>query len=154
MITSAALRGTALALYPRGILMRKLHVFACMSAMLGVVALASPAEAASYDGVCNSSSGGEICLYRDANAVGPIYDTLYSKPSYTGTYYGTSISINDSVTSVKNLDPDTSAYMFTNTNYTGDYATAWSGATLNHLSSLTDNKLSSHCFWNNAACPA
>ncbi|MFB8029218.1 peptidase inhibitor family I36 protein [Streptomyces sp. NPDC056465] len=118
-----------------------------------MVALASPVEAASYDGVCNSSGGGEICLYRDANASGIVYDTLYSKPSYTGTYFGTSISIDNSVTSVKNLDPDTTAYLFTNANYTGDYATAWAGATLNDLSSATDNKVSSHCFWSNAACP-
>lgn len=133
--------------------MRKVRTLVLLSATVAGFAMAAPAQAASYDGTCNSSNGGEICLYRDANAQGIVYDTLYSKPSYTGTYYGTSISINDSVTSIKNLDPDTTAYAFTNTNYTGDYAAAWSGATLNDLESWTDNKLSSHCFVNNAACP-
>ncbi|WP_328944175.1 peptidase inhibitor family I36 protein [Streptomyces sp. NBC_00250] len=133
--------------------MRNLHILGVAAAVLSIGAFAAPAQAASYDGVCNSSGGGEICLYRDANASGPIYDTLYSKPSYTGTYYGTGISINDSVTSVKNLDPDTNAELYTNGNYTGDHTTAWSNATLNDLESWTDNLVSSHCFWSNAACP-
>ncbi|MCX4979635.1 peptidase inhibitor family I36 protein [Streptomyces sp. NBC_00572] len=136
--------------------MRKLHILGIASAVLGIAAFAAPAHAASYDGVCNSSSGGEICLYRDKDAQGPIYDTLYSKPSYTGTYYGTGISINDSVTSIKNLDPDTDAMVFTNANYTGDDSMIWSGATFHDMgygSPWMDNSISSHCFINNSACP-
>ncbi|WP_078585544.1 peptidase inhibitor family I36 protein [Streptomyces anulatus] len=133
--------------------MRKAQLIATVAAALGVMAFATPAGAASYDGSCQSSNGGEVCLYRDASARGIVYDTLYSKPSYTGTYYGTSVSINNSVTSVKNLDPDTNVELFTNENYTGNQTTAWSGATLHQLSSLTNDKLSSHCFWNNSACP-
>ncbi|MQS38824.1 peptidase inhibitor family I36 protein [Streptomyces katsurahamanus] len=132
--------------------MRKLRVFACTSVLLGFVAIASPAGAASYDGTCNSSNGGEICLYRDANAVGPIYDTLYSKPTYTGTYYGTNISIDNSVTSLRNLDPDTNVELYNNPNYTGESTSIWSGSIFGDLQS-SDNRASSHCFWNNAACP-
>ncbi|MFG3142773.1 peptidase inhibitor family I36 protein [Streptomyces sp. NPDC048211] len=133
--------------------MGKFRVFLCLAAAIGGVALASPAQAASYDGTCNSSGGGEICLYRDANVKGVLYDTLYSKPSYTGTYFGTSVSINDSVTSAKNMDPDTNAYVFTNPNYTGVNRVLWTGTIYNDFESDLDNKISSHCFANNASCP-
>ncbi|MGC0331553.1 hypothetical protein RKD23_004543 [Streptomyces sp. SAI-170] len=117
------------------------------------------ASAGSYNGSCETSNGGEICLYRYANYGGALYDTIYSKTNYDGsTYYGTSVLLNNTVSSVKNRDYVNSIETFTGENYTGlrvhadpgldlwDMAVFWDGQ--------TDNAMSSHCFSSNAYCPS
>ncbi|MFE5485703.1 peptidase inhibitor family I36 protein [Streptomyces sp. NPDC056527] len=116
------------------------------------------ADAASYNGSCESA-GGEICLYRYANYTGGLYDTIYSKTNYNGsTYYGTSVLIDNTVSSVKNRDGVNSIEVWTGQNYTGlrvhadpglnlwDMAVFWDGQ--------TDDAISSHCFSSNAYCPS
>ncbi|WP_368857953.1 peptidase inhibitor family I36 protein [Streptomyces sp. 43Y-GA-1] len=122
------------------------------AATLAAFPLSQNAVAASYNGVCESSNGGEICLYDARDTTGRVYDTLYSKASYTGTYYGTDISIDNSINSTWNRDPDTIVWFFKGANYTGlsmgnspGWKANWSGA--------EGNAWSSHCFANNSACP-
>ena len=139
----------------KGNSVRKLSVLAFAAAVVGTVALAVPAQATSYNGKCESSGGGEICLYKDANFTGGLYDTLYSKPSYTGTYYGTNTSINNSVTSVINKDPSHTAFLFDGANYTGESTTIGNGGSYADLGygGIMNNRASSHCFINNVNCP-
>ncbi|MEV6051517.1 peptidase inhibitor family I36 protein [Streptomyces sp. NPDC052107] len=109
--------------------------------------------AGSYNGSCESSNGGEVCLYYNANYSGAVYDTLYSKPDYTGTYYGTNTSIDNSVSSSWNRDPDTTVWFFTYSNYTG-FSLGLSGGGKQNWGSLgEDNTWSSHCFASNSTCP-
>lgn len=111
------------------------------------------ASAGSYNGVCESSGGGEACLYRLENYSGGLYDTLYSKSSYDGsTYYGTSTAIDNTVSSVKNMDPDTLLYLYQYSGYTGALTGIPPGDYINQLGS-SDNTTSSHCFGSNSACP-
>ena len=120
------------------------------AALAGALAFTAPSHAASYNGVCESSGGGEVCLYYGSSFNGGLYDTLYSKDSYTGTFYGTSTPINDNVSSVVNKDPDTPVKFFSGTGYTGYLETVGAGSS----KSLTyKNAASSHCFTSNAACP-
>ncbi|MGW0120070.1 peptidase inhibitor family I36 protein [Streptomyces sp. NPDC003327] len=111
------------------------------------------ATAGSYNGVCESSNGGEVCLYNTNNNTGMVYDTLYSKPDYgTSTYYGTSTRINDTVSSTWNRDPDTNVSFFANAGYTGTSMGNVAGYKVNWEGGWAD-KWSSHCFENNSACP-
>lgn len=121
-------------------------------AFTATVAFAGSASAGSYNGVCESSNGGEVCLYDSNNNTGRVYDTLYSKASYTGTYYGTNIGINDTVTSTWNRDPDTEVTFYAGANYTGTAMGNVPGWKVNWEGGWSD-KWSSHCFANNAACP-
>ncbi|MCX4772926.1 peptidase inhibitor family I36 protein [Streptomyces sp. NBC_01260] len=135
---------------------RTAAVLAAAGALLA--GAAGTASAGSYNGSCESA-GGEICLYRYANFGGSLYDTVYSKTNYSGsTYYGTSVLIDNTISSVKNRDYINSIDVFTGQNYTGlqvhadpgldlwDMAVFWDGA--------TDDAISSHCFSSNAYCPS
>jgi hypothetical protein len=122
------------------------------AAMMGAVAFAAPAYAGSYDGSCESTNGGEVCLYHYSNYGGAVYDTLYSKTSYSGsTFYNTVIPVDNGVASVLNKDPDTAVKLFTGTNYTGNVETVAAGGGKANLT--YSNQASSHCFTSNAACP-
>jgi hypothetical protein len=113
------------------------------------------ASAGSYNGSCETSNGGEICLYRYANFGGGLYDTLYSKTSYPGsTYYGTSVLIDNTISSVKNRDYVNAIDVYTGENYTGSRTHADPGLDLWDMAVFSDdNAISSHCFENNAYCP-
>ncbi|MFD7442404.1 peptidase inhibitor family I36 protein [Streptomyces sp. NPDC059909] len=120
-----------------------------------VVGATGTASAGSYNGSCESSNGGEICLYRYADFGGGIYDTLYSKTSYPGsTYYGTSVLIDNTISSVKNRDYVNAIDVYTGQNYTGARTHADPGLDLENMAVFgDDNAISSHCFENNAYCP-
>ncbi|MFB9485234.1 peptidase inhibitor family I36 protein [Streptomyces filamentosus] len=116
-------------------------------------AFAGNAAAGSYNGVCESSNGGEVCLYNTTNFTGAVYDTLYSKSEYTGTYYGTNTPIDNTVSSTWNRDPDTLVTFYGMPNYTGGaigqaggYKHSWEFMGFN-------NVFSSHCFESNPSCP-
>ncbi len=111
------------------------------------------AHAGSYDGTCESSNGGEVCLYNSASYSGGLYDTLFSKPTYTGTYFGTNTSIDNTVSSSWNRDPDTTVYFFRNANYTGFSLGQLGGGRQNWDALSEGSDWSSHCFANNASCP-
>lgn len=141
--------------------MRKsLRPLALIPMIAGAIAMGSPAYAGSYNGTCESSNGGEICLYdsvygagHDVNnsgqTIGPLYDTLYSKPNFSGsTYYGTSRLVDNTFESAWNRDPDTGVKMFTNQNYTGTQISTPAGHTTGFVTGW-----SSVCFTSNAACP-
>ncbi|WP_380282626.1 peptidase inhibitor family I36 protein [Kitasatospora purpeofusca] len=116
--------------------------------------LASPASAASYDGFCDASDGGEACLYYLSNFSGPIYDTLHSKYSYTGTFYGTETYINNEVASVWNRDTVNWLTLYDNTGYTGAKVAVAPGGYIAYLSDYGfANRASSHCFSNVSSCP-
>ncbi|MFF1847782.1 peptidase inhibitor family I36 protein [Streptomyces sp. NPDC058232] len=120
-----------------------------------IAGAAGTASAGSYNGSCESSGGGEICLYRYADLGGNLYDTLYSKTNYNGsTYYGTSVLIDNTVSSVHNRDPINAIDVYTGQNYTGARTHADGGLTLWDMAIFgDDNAISSHCFENNAYCP-
>ncbi|MFF1847783.1 peptidase inhibitor family I36 protein [Streptomyces sp. NPDC058232] len=123
-----------------------------------IAGAAGTASAGSYNGSCEST-GGEICLYRYANYTGGLYDTIYSKTNYNGsTYYGTSVLIDNTVSSVHNRDAINSIDVFTGQNYTGLRVHADEGLSLWDMSvfwdGATDDAISSHCFSSNAYCPA
>ncbi|NEB77730.1 hypothetical protein G3I40_21305 [Streptomyces sp. SID14478] len=133
--------------------MRKRRGFLAASALsvaAVVGALAAPAQAASYDGSCNAD---EACLYRYADYTGGIYDTIQSKQSYTGTYYGTSVAIDNTVSSVKNRDTSDNLWLYQNAYWSGDTWGVPKGASTN-LGGSFDNMPSSHC-WSPATsgCP-
>ncbi|MCT4356586.1 peptidase inhibitor family I36 protein [Streptomyces sp. Je 1-79] len=116
------------------------------------------ASAGSYNGSCESA-GGEICLYRYADFGGALYDTIYSKTNYNGsTYFGTSVLLDNTVSSVKNRDYVNDIDVYTGQNYTGLRVHADAGLDLEDMSwfwdGATDNAVSSHCFSSNAYCPA
>ncbi|MBO0913935.1 peptidase inhibitor family I36 protein [Streptomyces laculatispora] len=115
---------------------------------------AGTASAGSYNGSCESA-GGEICLYRNANFGGGLYDTVYSKTNYSGsTYYGTSVLIDNTISSVKNRDYVNAIDVYTGQNYTGARTHADPGLDLWDMAVFgDDNAVSSHCFENNAYCP-
>ncbi|MFB7928672.1 peptidase inhibitor family I36 protein [Streptomyces sp. NPDC056039] len=117
-----------------------------------VLGFSGTASAGSYNGVCESSGGGEVCLYRLADYRGGLYDTLYSKSTYSGsTYYGTSTDLDNTVSSVKNMDPDTLVYFYQYAGYTGALNAIPPGDHINQVGN--DNTASSHCFGSNSACP-
>ncbi|MFD8716552.1 peptidase inhibitor family I36 protein [Streptomyces sp. NPDC059629] len=131
---------------------RKKALVGLASAAL-VLGFSGTASAGSYNGVCESSGGGEVCLYRLANYSGGLYDTLYSKPDYNGsTYYGTSTLIDNTMSSVKNMDPDTLVYFYQYSGYTGALLGIPPGEQINDVGSY-DNVASSHCFGSNSSCP-
>ncbi|WP_329119857.1 peptidase inhibitor family I36 protein [Streptomyces sp. NBC_01353] len=119
-----------------------------------IAGAAGTANAASYNGSCESA-GGEICLYRLADFTGGLYDTIYSKTNYNGsTYYGTSTLIDNTVSSVRNRDSVNAIDVYTGQNYTGTRTHADPGLTLWDMAVWDDdNEISSHCFENNAYCP-
>ncbi|MFD7407502.1 peptidase inhibitor family I36 protein [Streptomyces sp. NPDC059866] len=139
---------------------KSLRPLALIPMIAGVIAIGSPAYAGSYNGTCESSNGGEICLYDNVTGaghdinnsgqiIGPLYDTLYSKPDFTGsTYYGTSRLVDNTFESAWNRDPDTAVKMFTNQNYTGSSISTPAG---NSSSFITG--WSSVCFTSNVSCP-
>lgn len=131
----------------------KKAVVGVLGAAALTVGMAGTASAGSYNGVCESAGGGEACLYYTYDYAGWVYDTLYSKPSYTGTYYGTEMPINDSVGSVWNRDPDSSLKLFTGANYTGSVKVVPGGGKFNALNTIFNNAFSSHCFTSNTGCP-
>ncbi|MFI5531701.1 peptidase inhibitor family I36 protein [Kitasatospora sp. NPDC051853] len=134
----------------------KKAVIGFVSAAALTVGMAGAASAASYDGVCDSSGGGEACLYFNYNYTAPLYDTLYSKPSYgTSTFYGSGMNINNNVGSVWNRDPDSSLKLYTGDNYTGSRKVIAGGGKFNTYGDATfQNTFSSHCFSSNPGCPA
>ncbi|MEV3873594.1 peptidase inhibitor family I36 protein [Streptomyces sp. NPDC049906] len=103
--------------------------------------------------MCESSNGGEVCLYDANNQSGRVYDTLYSKPSYTGTYYGTNVGIDNTVNSTWNRDPDTTVSFYQFANYSGLGLGQLGGGKTNWSQFGEENSWSSHCFANNPACP-
>lgn len=109
------------------------------------------AQAASYDGSCDYD---EACLYRNLDHSGGLYDTLLSKTSYTGTYYGTSTAIDNTVSSARNKDPNSNLWLYQYNNWAGDRWGLPAGASTNFSGSF-DNMPSSHC-WSGATpgCPA
>ncbi|MFD5229168.1 peptidase inhibitor family I36 protein [Streptomyces qaidamensis] len=117
-----------------------------------VLGFSGTASAGSYNGVCESSGGGEVCIYRLANFSGGLYDTLYSKSTYSGsTYYGTSTAIDNTMSSVKNMDTDTLVYFYQYSGYTGALVGIPPGERIDQVPN--DNTASSHCFGSNSACP-
>lgn len=109
------------------------------------------ASAGSYNGSCESSGGGEICLYRNYEFAGGIYDTLYSKTNYDGsTYYGTSTLIDNTMSSAKNMDMVNNVGFYSGKNYTGTAEYLPAGLWLRYGGDIA----SSHCFTSNAYCPA
>lgn len=133
----------------------KILAAAGMAGVALVAGLAGTASAASYNGVCESSGGGEACLYRYDLLTGALYDTLYSKSDYgTSTYYGTSVEINNSVSSAENMDPDTALKLWQYGGYSGQVLVIPAGSSIgNFVIPDFDNRASSHCFVSNAACP-
>lgn len=143
-----------------GFMKKSLRPLVIIPMIAGAIAISSPAYAGSYNGTCESSGGGEICLYdsvtgagHDINnsgqTIGPLYDTLYSKPSFSGsTYYGTSGSVDNTFESAWNRDPDTAVKMFANQNYTGSSISISAGHTSSFITGW-----SSVCFTNNVSCP-
>jgi hypothetical protein len=131
----------------------KKAVIGLVSAAALTVGMAGTASAGSYNGVCESAGGGEACLYYQYDYTGWVYDTLYSKTSYTGTYYGTDLTINDTVGAVWNRDPDNTLKLFTGTNYTGSLKAVGAGAKFNTVNTSFANAFSSHCWTSNAGCP-
>ncbi|MEV5336590.1 peptidase inhibitor family I36 protein [Streptomyces werraensis] len=131
------------------IMKKPLKALVGASAIFGVMAISFPAFAGSYNGVCEATNGGEVCLYQYDATSGPIYDTLYSKPSYTGsTFYGTSTLIDNNAASAWNRDPDTQVKFFFGANYTGAMLYAGGGQKVGFV-----KEISSHCFASNVACP-
>ncbi|KMS74608.1 hypothetical protein ACM01_13445 [Streptomyces viridochromogenes] len=103
--------------------------------------------------MCESSNGGEVCLYDASNTTGRVYDTLYSKPTYSGTYYGTNVGIDNTVNSTWNRDPDTYVYFWQFANYSG-LGLGQAGGTKENWGDLSEaNSWSSHCFSSNSTCP-
>ncbi|WDV49063.1 hypothetical protein PV963_30215 [Streptomyces coeruleorubidus] len=93
-------------------------------------------------------------MYRLANYSGGLYDTLYSKTNYSGsTYYGTGTALDNTVSSVKNMDPDTLLHFYQHSGYTGALNAIPPGDHINQVSLSLDNAASSHCFGSNSACP-
>lgn len=131
---------------------RRAVAVACSAAALFAIT-GGTSHAASYNGTCESSNGGEVCLYRNSDYSGGLYDTLYSKPDYSGTYYGTNTSIDNSVSSSRNRDPDTTVWFFRYENYTGFSLGLSGGGSQNWAALGEDNTWSSHCFASNSACP-
>ncbi|MFD7442402.1 peptidase inhibitor family I36 protein [Streptomyces sp. NPDC059909] len=115
-----------------------------------VAGAAGTANAGSYNSSCESSNGGEICLYRNYEFAGGLYDTLYSKTNYDGsTYYGTSTLIDNTMSSAKNMDTVNNVGFYAGKNYTGTLEYLPAGLWLRY----GDDIASSHCFSSNAYCP-
>ncbi|MFD7431152.1 peptidase inhibitor family I36 protein [Streptomyces sp. NPDC091387] len=134
--------------------MASLLTAVALAAGFGIAGSAS-AAAASYDGSCGADNGGEICLYRDAGYTGGIYDTIHSLSNYTSyyTYHGTSIQLNNSVSSAWNRDPDTGARIFANAGYSGPQVyLSGNGYVYNMAEAGLNDVASSHCFTNVSGC--
>lgn len=66
----------------------------------GTLTAVAPATAAQLDGVCNAT---ELCMHPNSYWNGSRYDTRTSNANYNGDhYYNSSISLNDTVSSVHN----------------------------------------------------
>jgi hypothetical protein len=121
-----------------------------MMAATTVLGAVASAQAASYDGSCDYD---EACLYRYQDYSGGIYDTLNSKTSYAGTYYGTSVAVDNTVSSAKNKDPNSNLWLYQYDNWAGDTWGLPAGSSTNFSSSF-DNLASSHCWTGaTAGCP-
>lgn len=129
-----------------------MRVLAGAAVVAGVLAFPAPANAGSYNGECESSGGGEVCLYW-AGINSSVYDTLYSKPDYDGsTFYRTNEPIDNNYRGVWNRDPDSAVKLFYNAGYSGLLRTIGAGQQVDSLGPAA-NSASSHCFTSNAACP-
>ncbi|MFE5485704.1 peptidase inhibitor family I36 protein [Streptomyces sp. NPDC056527] len=132
--------------------MSKMRSAALAAAAVGALLAGSAgtASAGSYNGSCESSGGGEICLYRNYEFAGGLYDTLYSKTNYDGsTYYGTQTLIDNTLSSAKNMDMVNNVGFYSGKNYTGTLEYLPAGLWLRY----GDDVASSHCFSSNAYCP-
>ncbi|MFE2559777.1 peptidase inhibitor family I36 protein [Streptomyces sp. NPDC059352] len=132
--------------------MRAILTIALLSATT-TATFTGAAAAGSYNGVCESSNGGEVCLYNTNNFTGAVYDTIYSKPEYTGTYFGTNTPIDNTVTSTWNRDPDTSITFYGMPGYTGGAIGTLPGIKASWEFMGFNNVFSSHCFASNPSCP-
>lgn len=131
---------------------RAMRVLAVAAVVAGALTFSAPANAGSYNGECESSGGGEVCLYW-AGINSSVYDTLYSKSDYNGsTFYRTNEPIDNNIRGVWNRDPDTSVKLFYNAGYSGLLRTIGAGQKVDDLG-IARNAASSHCFTSNAACP-
>ncbi|MBO0913933.1 peptidase inhibitor family I36 protein [Streptomyces laculatispora] len=131
--------------------MPRMRSVGLVAAAVGALLLggASAASAGSYNGSCESA-GGEICLYRNYEFAGGLYDTVYSKTNYDGsTYYGTSTLIDNTLSSAKNMDMVNNVGFYSGKNYTGTLEYLPAGLWLRY----GEDTASSHCFSSNAYCP-
>lgn len=91
--------------------------------LVGLVAVTGSAHAASEDGRCQ---GGEVCMWQHASFSGGRYDTasttanFNAKAYYTGTCTE-NCTLNDTVSSVRNLDSGKAVKFFEHHNYGGAY---------------------------------
>lgn len=99
--------------------MRKARMMSAIAIAGAFVAMASAPAMADMDGSCNT---GDICVYQHGNWVGSKLDTPYDLWNYSGRYYvGSSVPLNDSVSSMNNFGRSWGITFYTDANYRGSW---------------------------------
>ncbi|MEN3609170.1 peptidase inhibitor family I36 protein [Plantactinospora sp. ZYX-F-223] len=127
---------------------RKAIIRSAAIAMLGVASglvTATPAFAASHNGVCES---GEICVYNNSGYTGAHDDDYDDDSNYQGqTYYNSTVGLNDTVTSARNNAAFQDVHLHSAANYVGASIDINPGSGWSNLANYQfDNVASSHNF--------
>jgi hypothetical protein len=123
----------------------KVLLIALFAAM--TIAVAAPGASAASDGSCG---GGEVCLYRNSNLTGQIYDTAGSISTYnTVDFFSCSFdcSVNDEVSSFKNNGFSCEVTLYKNASYGGPNTTLDLGQWTNMTGTPIGNDEASSHLW-------
>jgi hypothetical protein len=117
-------------------------------AAVAVLGLGGPAQARSYDGLCES---GEVCLYWGYDYQGGVadfYNDIYNYKSFRfkGSGPGAGSSLNDNAASVRSKARFYEVEMCTDSYFRGECFDLGPGGEVPELGSAFANELSSH-FW-------
>ncbi len=105
--------------------------------------------ALAWDSVCNS---GEMCNFSNGPFVSPIAASSSGDNNYSGDVFpGTQQTLNDSVSSIRNLKTNRDVVWYVDAGYRGALRCLDAGYQLGNLGSLND-KFSSHLIAANDTC--
>ncbi|ANN20025.1 hypothetical protein SD37_33420 [Amycolatopsis orientalis] len=109
------------------------------------VLVSAPAQAGQLNGVCEDS---EFCVYRDAYLSGGVADYEWGARDYSQwTFYGSSTTVNDNVSSVKNEGNILRVRIWEHANYSGRLLDVINQNTEKWTLPGYDNTASSHEFF-------
>jgi hypothetical protein len=124
---------------------RIISLVATAVAAAGLVAVATPANAASYDGSCGP---GEFCVYADQGYTGHYADFSGDVSNYGAWYYWDAyVSLNDDVTSVRNRGSWYDIASYQDANYSGGRLDTLSGEVRYNVGASYNDSFSSHNWW-------
>ena len=128
-----------------------------IAAAISAMSLLSPlaAEAANYNGVCESA---DVCLWKNADYLGPLFDRSNSDSNYSGDqYFNNAGAVNDETSSVWGRGTSTwRVRVYQNSSYSGNVACFDPNEITYQLpnssfGNLNNDSASSH-IWSTTAC--